>query len=83
MGCWGVAAISSGSRGAGTSGQRAQQMNPSGYTYAVASKALPETLTIWHNGQRVFSSLANTGISVAPTANGTYPVYIRYYFQVM
>ena len=61
----------------------AQQMNPSGYTYAVASKVLPETLTIWHNGQRVFSSLANTGISVAPTADGTYPVYIRYYFQVM
>jgi peptidoglycan hydrolase-like protein with peptidoglycan-binding domain len=61
----------------------AQRMNPSGYTYAVASKALPETLTIWHDGRRVFSSLANTGIGVAPTADGTYPVYIRYYFQVM
>jgi peptidoglycan hydrolase-like protein with peptidoglycan-binding domain len=61
----------------------AQRMNPNGYTYAVASKALPETLTIWHNGRRVFSSLANTGIGVAPTADGTYPVYIRYYYQVM
>jgi hypothetical protein len=61
----------------------AQQMNRNGYTYAIASKALPETLTIWHDGHRVFSSYANTGISVAPTADGTYPVYLRYYFQIM
>jgi peptidoglycan hydrolase-like protein with peptidoglycan-binding domain len=60
-----------------------QQLNRSGYTYAIASKALPETLTIWHDGHRVFSSPANTGIGVAPTASGTYPVYLRYYFQVM
>jgi peptidoglycan hydrolase-like protein with peptidoglycan-binding domain len=60
-----------------------QAMNPSGYTYAIASKANPETLTIWHNGHRVFSSYANTGISIAPTADGTYPVYLRYYFQIM
>jgi hypothetical protein len=61
----------------------AQQMNSSGYTYAIASKAIPETLTIWHNGREVFRSYANTGIPVAPTADGTYPVYLRYYFQIM
>jgi peptidoglycan hydrolase-like protein with peptidoglycan-binding domain len=59
------------------------QSNKHGYTYALASKASPETLTIWHNGRQVLRSLANTGISVAPTAAGTYPVYLRYYYQVM
>jgi len=62
-------------------GQR--QTNRSGYTYAIASKTLPETLTIWHDGHRVFRGYANTGIGVAPTAAGTYPVYLRYYFQIM
>ena len=59
------------------------QDNKHGYTYSLASKASPETLTIWHNGHVVLKTLANTGISVAPTADGTYPVYLRYYFQVM
>jgi peptidoglycan hydrolase-like protein with peptidoglycan-binding domain len=59
------------------------QDNPNGYTYAIASEAAPETLTIWHDGQDVFSSFANTGIPVAPTSQGTFPVYLRYRFQVM
>jgi L,D-transpeptidase catalytic domain len=57
--------------------------NTHGYSYAIASEHLPETLTIWHNGQKVFSSPANTGISVAPTATGTYPVYQKLPFQIM
>jgi peptidoglycan hydrolase-like protein with peptidoglycan-binding domain len=57
--------------------------NPDGYTYALASKADPETLTIWHDGRIVLSSPANTGIPVAPTADGTFPVYLRYQFQIM
>jgi L,D-transpeptidase catalytic domain len=57
--------------------------NPAGYTYALASKADPETLTIWHDGHRVFRSAANTGIPVAPTTDGTFPVYLRYRFQIM
>jgi peptidoglycan hydrolase-like protein with peptidoglycan-binding domain len=61
----------------------ADQKNTHGYSYAIASKSSPETLTIWHNGSQVFHSLANTGISVAPTAAGTYPVYLKYPFQVM
>jgi hypothetical protein len=61
----------------------AQQDNPNGYTYAIASKVLPETLTIWHDGRQVFSSPANTGIPIDPTADGTFPVYLRYRFQVM
>lgn len=59
------------------------QRNKAGYTYAVASKAAPETLTIWHNGRVVMRTLANTGIPIQPTADGTFPVYLRYRFQVM
>ncbi|HEY6480927.1 MAG TPA: Ig-like domain-containing protein [Streptosporangiaceae bacterium] len=57
--------------------------NASGYTYAVASKSLPESLTIWHNGHQVFHTLANTGIPVAPTVDGTFPVYQKFRFQIM
>jgi hypothetical protein len=57
--------------------------NRDGYTYALASKSAPETLTIWHDGKVVFQSLANTGIPVAPTADGTFPVYQRYRYQIM
>ena len=59
------------------------QRNTHGYSYAIASESLPETLTIWHNGRRVFSSLANTGIGVGPTGLGTFPVYEKLPFQVM
>jgi hypothetical protein len=57
--------------------------NGNGYTYALASKHLPETLTIWHDGKQVLSTEANTGIPSAPTADGTFPVYERLPFQVM
>jgi hypothetical protein len=59
------------------------QVNIHGYSYAIASESLPETLTIWHNGRKVFSSLANTGIGVRPTGLGTFPVYLKMPFQVM
>jgi hypothetical protein len=62
---------------------RKDQRNANGYTYAVASKSVPESLTIWHDGRVVERTLANTGIPVAPTADGTFPVYQRYRFQIM
>jgi peptidoglycan hydrolase-like protein with peptidoglycan-binding domain len=58
-------------------------MNPNGYTYALASKASPETLTVWHDGAVVSQSRANTGISAAPTVDGTFPVYERLRSQIM
>jgi peptidoglycan hydrolase-like protein with peptidoglycan-binding domain len=61
----------------------AGQMNTHGYTYALASQKLPETLTVWHNGHVIFHHLANTGIPAAPTAVGTDPVYLRYRSQIM
>ena len=57
--------------------------NRHGYSYAIASQSIPETLTIWHDGRQVFSSPANTGISAAPTPVGTFPVYEKLPFQVM
>ena len=57
--------------------------NPNGYTYALTSQAVPETIKIWHNGRLVLQSAVNTGIPASPTADGTFPVYLRYYFQVM
>jgi peptidoglycan hydrolase-like protein with peptidoglycan-binding domain len=57
--------------------------NGNGYTYALASKGSPETLTIWHDGKQVMQTLANTGIPQAPTADGTFPVYEKLQFQIM
>ena len=57
--------------------------NTDGYSYAIASQHLPETLTIWHNGQKRLTTPANTGISVSPTEVGTFPVYEKLSFQIM
>jgi peptidoglycan hydrolase-like protein with peptidoglycan-binding domain len=51
---------------------------PVAYSYALVREGSPETITIYRTGQRPFSSLANTGVPAAPTALGTYPVYLRY-----
>jgi peptidoglycan hydrolase-like protein with peptidoglycan-binding domain len=61
----------------------ADDRNTHGYSYAYVSENLPESLTIWHDGKQVFNSPANTGISVAPTPIGTFPVYEKLPFQVM
>jgi hypothetical protein len=52
-------------------GRRAED----GYSYVYVSEALPQTLTLWHDGQVVLSTPVNTGIASRPTALGTYPVY--------
>jgi peptidoglycan hydrolase-like protein with peptidoglycan-binding domain len=57
--------------------------NTSGYSYALASQASPETLTVWHDGKVILDSPANTGIAAAPTTVGTAPVYLKYSFQIM
>jgi len=59
------------------------QKNPNGYTYALASQHYPETLTVWHNGHVVLKTLANTGIPASPTVDGTFPVYLKFYFSHM
>jgi len=55
------------------------QTNPNGYTYALANQDSPhETLKVWHDGKVILDTPANTGIPGASTADGTYPVYLRY-----
>jgi hypothetical protein len=61
----------------------ANDKNTSGYSYAIADQHLPETLTIWHDGQKRLTTAANTGISVSQTEVGTFPVYEKLPFQIM
>ena len=61
----------------------AGKRNPNGYTYALANQNSPENLKIWHNGRLVLESPANTGIPASPTEDGTFPVYLKYYFSYM
>jgi len=55
-----------------------RHFDPSPYTYVYVSKTLPQVLKLYVNGHLFFSTLVNTGISVASTENGTYPVYLRF-----
>ena len=60
------------------------QVNPNGYTYALASQNSPhETLEVWHDGKVILNTPANTGIPAANTADGTFPVYERLQSQIM
>jgi lipoprotein-anchoring transpeptidase ErfK/SrfK len=52
--------------------------DPNPYAYVYVTKTLPETLTLWENGSVVLTSPANTGIPQDPTADGTYPIYLRF-----
>lgn len=61
----------------------ANHVDPAAYNYVEVSTALPQTLTLYVAGHAKFHALVNTGISVAPTATGTYPVYVRYLSTTM
>lgn len=60
-----------------------RQVNTEPYDYVSISEALPETATVWRDGKIIFTTLVNTGIPVAPTALGTYPVYAHYLVTTM
>jgi L,D-transpeptidase catalytic domain len=57
--------------------------DPHPYAYVLVSTTQPEHLTLYVAGRVTFRTLVNTGISVAPTALGTYPVYLRYVSATM
>lgn len=61
----------------------AHHVDPASYNYVDVSQSSPETLTLYVAGHVKFRTLVNTGISVAPTALGTYPVYVRYVTTTM
>ena len=58
-------------------------VDPASYNYVGVFVGTPEIVTLYVAGHVKFRSLANTGISVAPTALGTYPVYLRYLSTTM
>jgi lipoprotein-anchoring transpeptidase ErfK/SrfK len=55
-----------------------KQLDPMSYNMVYVTQSLPQKMKLYQNGRVVLSSLVNTGISVAPTQNGTFPVYLRY-----
>lgn len=46
-----------------------------GYSYVYVHREVPETLTLWHDGETVLTTAANTGISGAETELGTFAVF--------
>ena len=50
-------------------------VNADAYNYVFVSKTLPQRATVYSNGASVYSTLANTGITGAETAVGTFPVF--------
>jgi L,D-transpeptidase catalytic domain len=46
-----------------------------GYSYVYVHSNVPQSLTLWHNGQTVLTSPGNTGVPAAPTQLGTFPVF--------
>ncbi len=58
-------------------------IDTSPYNYVYVSRALPETATVYSDGAEVYSTRANTGVAGAPTASGTFPVYLRYKVTTM
>ena len=61
----------------------ASRVDPVSYNYVDVAMTSPEILTLYVGGHVKFHTLVNTGISVAPTATGTYPVYVRYLTTTM
>jgi len=59
------------------------QVDPASYNYVDVTESSPEVMTLYLNGVNTFHALVNTGIPEAPTAVGTYPVYLRYTSQTM
>lgn len=57
--------------------------NQAAYNYVYVSQALPETTTVYSNGAAVYSTPSNTGVPAAATAQGTFPVYLRYTVTTM
>jgi hypothetical protein len=50
-------------------------VNTAAYNYVLVTKTQPERATVYSNGAAVYSTLANTGVSAAPTDDGTFPVF--------
>jgi hypothetical protein len=60
-----------------------KQFDPNNYNYVVVSQVQPEKLMLYVNGHHTYNSFVNTGVSSAPTADGTWPVYERFTVTTM
>jgi hypothetical protein len=49
--------------------------HPGGYSYVYVHSSVPQSLTLWHDGQTILTSPGNTGVPAAPTQLGTFPVF--------
>src|SRR5580658_148200 len=59
------------------------QADSHAYPYVVVSEDDPENVTVYQNGVAAYHTLANTGVAAAPTAQGTFTVYLRYVSTTM
>jgi hypothetical protein len=57
--------------------------DPITYNYVYVSEKQPEKLTLYANNNLIFTTLVNTGVSQAPTVDGTFPVYSRFTVTTM
>ncbi len=58
--------------------------DPNTYDYVYVQRVPePESVTVYQNGSVTYETPANTGVAAAPTASGTFPVYIRYQVTTM
>jgi peptidoglycan hydrolase-like protein with peptidoglycan-binding domain len=57
--------------------------NAQSYDYVLVSQSRPESATVYENGVAVYGTPVNTGVSGAPTENGTWPVFARYTVTTM
>ena len=53
------------------------------WDWVYVSEDDPETVTVYQDGQAVYSTLANTGVPGAATQQGTFTVYARYLTTTM
>jgi L,D-transpeptidase catalytic domain/Bacterial Ig-like domain len=60
---------------------RAIDLSP--YDYLMVSESIPEELSVWRDGQYIYSTAVNTGVAGAETAIGTFPVYARFQTTTM
>lgn len=52
--------------------------DPMTYNDVLVTQSLPQKLKLYQNGRLTYTSFVNTGITVSPTQNGTFPVYLHY-----
>jgi len=62
---------------------KAGRKDPDTWNNVYVSETLPERVYVYVSGKEVYSTLANTGVSSAPTTIGTYQVYLRYVSTTM